>query len=523
MTITPSKLSLNSPDGAYSANLGGSAAIVVAEAGYTGSFRSDLSSCRGVATFLPNNGTKVQGKGPKLTLLAYGVAPGSCAMTFSDANKHTAQLSITVVPSHYKILYRFKGGTDGSNPGYGDLTELHGMLYGTTQAGGHDACPMDDYLATGCGTIYAVDPTTGREHVVYAFQGGLDGQRPRGGLIAVNGLLYGTTLDGGLAYGCHTGLGGVGCGTVFEVNPRTGAHRVIYAFNGRTGTDAVDTQAGLVAVKSSNTYVLYGAGGGGAHGAGAVFRLTPSSSGFTESVLYAFKGLPDGAGPFARLLAIDGNLYGTTVEGGRFPCAYSSSAMTNVGCGTVFEVNMHTGAERVIYSFKGVSTDGLAPYAGLFDVNGALYGTTMWGGSGVCNDPGTLGPGCGTVFEVSPATGVERVLYNFNYIDQIDGKKVPTFYGSWVSGDLIALNGAFYGTAQNGGPFGTGIVYKLTSFKGHYQESVLHSFSGYDADGDHPNAGLFYKDGKFYGTTVLGGSCGATGKDRCGIVFEVTP
>lgn len=124
--------------------------------------------------------------------------------------------------------------------------------------------------------------------------------------------------------------------------------------------------------------VLYGTTyGGGANGLGAVFEVTTSG---TERILYSFKGFltGDGADPNASLIDVNGVLYGTTYGGGAN------------GLGTVFEVTT-SGTESVLHSFKGASGDGAYPSAGLIDVNGALYGTTQWGGPG----------NWGTVFKVS--------------------------------------------------------------------------------------------------------------------------
>jgi uncharacterized repeat protein (TIGR03803 family) len=62
----------------------------------------------------------------------------------------------------------------------------------------------------GCGTVFSVDPATGAEHILYDFQGGSDGELPVGGLIAKGGTLYGTTNYGGDADND---------GTVFEMRP----------------------------------------------------------------------------------------------------------------------------------------------------------------------------------------------------------------------------------------------------------------------------------------------------------------
>src|SRR2546427_9783858 len=106
---------------------------------------------------------------------------------------------------------------------------------------------------------------------------------------------------------------------------------------------------------------------GGTFGAGTVFQLTPAG---TLTVLYAFTGGTDGAGPVAGVIqAADGNFYGTTSQGG------ASNA------GTVFQLTP-AGTLTVLYAFTGGSTDGAPPYAGLIQAtDGNFYGTTANGGA----------------------------------------------------------------------------------------------------------------------------------------------
>src|SRR5580658_9381828 len=88
------------------------------------------------------------------------------------------------------------------------------------------------------------------------------------------------------------------------------------------------------------------------------------------------RSCPDGNGPIAGLIFdTDGNLYGTTIDGGTY------------NYGTVFELSPPSGGsgpwtETVLYSFGSAAGDGGVPSAGvIFDANGNLYGTTEYGGA----------------------------------------------------------------------------------------------------------------------------------------------
>ena len=148
--------------------------------------------------------------------------------------------------------------------------------------------------------------------------------------------------------------------------------------------------------------------------------------------------------------------------------------------------------ESVIYNFKGGTSDGSAPYAGLFlDSRGNLFGTTPTGGSYSSSGRG------GAVYELSPAGSgwIEQVLYNFGGL--LDG-----YYP--VAGLVEDSLGNLYGTTENGGHAYCGTFYRITP--GIRIETGLFSFLCGRA-GQYPiDLGKLAVDsqGNFYGTTANG-------------------
>jgi uncharacterized repeat protein (TIGR03803 family) len=359
----------------------------------------------------------------------------------------------------FKSLYSFTGSPDGATP-YGGviIKDKSGTLYGTTTYGG----------ASSAGTVYQLSKS-GREAVIYSFTGGTDGAEPFAGVVMdKSGNLYGTTIAGGAS----------GFGTVFEVNPKTKKETVLYNFGG--STDGAYPFSGVVMDKSGNLYGTTEAGG--SSGDGTVYKVNIKTK--KETVLHNFAGGTDGATPLYGNLLMDesGNLYGTTDGGG------SSSA------GTVWKVSAK-GKEAVLYSFTGGSDGG-----GLFeqslatDGKGNLYGTTEEGGS----------DGVGVVFEVNIKTKKETVLYSFS---------TSGGDGEFPSSGLVRdSKGNLYGTTQIGGANSLGTVFEVKGTK----ETILHSFDG--TDGENPfTSPLLDEKGTLYGTTYNGGT------DGHGTVFSVKP
>lgn len=367
---------------------------------------------------------------------------------------------------------------DGDFPDAG-LINVKGTLYGSTVRGG----------AYGYGTVFSFDPTSGAETALYSFcsqKHCTDGEGPYASLINVGGTLYGTTVYGGVYSDCT-------CGTVFSLDPATGAETVLHSFG--SGTDGTYPDDSVIDVEGA----LYGTTAEGGAGicygqftCGTAFALDLATG--AETVLYSFciqNTCPNGAYPHAGLINIKGALYGTTESGG----AYNG--------GTVFALDPATGVETVLHSF-GSGADGNGPFGGrLINVKGALYGSTVGGGA----------YGDGTVFSINPATGAETTVYSFC------SRKNCTD-GDGPLGSLTNVEGKLYGTTKAGGAHGAkyggfGTAFSLDPQTG--AETVLHSFDYDGTDGYYPEAGLINVKGTLYGTTYGGGAHGE------GTVFSITP
>jgi uncharacterized repeat protein (TIGR03803 family) len=247
----------------------------------------------GKGTFWPLSGLTVDGG--KL----YGT-------TTEGGAKAYGAVFVQSVSGGHKTLYSFQGDSDGWTP-HGLTVADNGLLYGTTQYGGNDGCGYSSYPT--CGTVFDVS-TSGQHRVIYSFKGGSDGYLPIGDLLYYHGALYGTTNAGGTGTACKHG-----CGTVFRIGA-AGGENVLYSF--KNGSDGAYPIAGLVAMNGLLYGTTEAGGGSGCYGngCGTVFRIDPSGY---EKVLYAFKGGDDGAEPFyGSLVSKDDRVFGTTYQGGRY-------------------------------------------------------------------------------------------------------------------------------------------------------------------------------------------------------------
>ena len=403
-------------------------------------------------------------------------------------------LAVATMPSSaqtVKTLLNFNG-SNGTGPSGSPIQAFDGNYYGTaTVAGAY--CPQ--YIP--CGSIYRL--SAGKMTTLYTFclqVGCPDGANPGGLIQGMDGTLYGETFGGGANGG----------GTFFRMT-----------LSGKLTTISSFCAPSVCGYNTSPSLSVQGPDGsfygvaefGGAYGYGSITKMSLSGK---VTVLHNFN-LNDGGAPDGLIQGADGNLYGTTYDGGNLNCLYYFENFWG-GCGTVFELTTK-GRFRSLYSFCPFScADGALPQGRMVeDASGNFYGTTTFGGFGYAESQcDTIG--CGTVFKLN-AQGQLSPLYTF--CTQGAGMCADGF---WPSGGLtLGTDGNLYGSAPEGGlwlnnncTFACGTLFSVTP-DGTF--SVLHDFI--DTDGAYPGAAPTQAtNGIFLGESSQGGS------DNYGTLFSLS-
>lgn len=287
-------------------------------------------------------GTAVTGGG--------GSCEGGCGVIFELLNSNGSWI--------FHVIHTFSGGFDGSGPGSPLAFDSSGNLYGTTPTGG----------GRGVGVVYCMSPNTNGAwsfQVIHTFTGGFDGSGGSASALLIDktGNLYGTCTVGGVN----------GLGTVYRMffSNDHWHFQTLYAFRG--SPDGALPYGGLVLDKAGNLYgTTYYAG---ANDLGTVYRLSHVKGQWIETVLHSFKGGATGDSPISSLVAgKDGSLYGTTSDGGAASCGCGVIyKMTHTSAGW---------SQSVVYRFPGTPSPGFAYNGMIRDPEGNFYGATVHGGAG---------------------------------------------------------------------------------------------------------------------------------------------
>ncbi|HKD83664.1 MAG TPA: choice-of-anchor tandem repeat GloVer-containing protein [Terriglobales bacterium] len=328
---------------------------------------------------------------------------------------------------------------DGMTPYSGLTVGPGGALYGTTVDGG----------TFNAGTVYALRPPQTfcrsvtcpwSRTLVYSFGAGGDGAYPYLGSLIFDsaGNMYGSTIGGG----------SLNQGTVFELSRSGGGNwteKVLYSFAG--GSDGAAPASAITFDAAGNIHGTTENGGNSScsSGCGTVYKLTPSGSNWTETVIYRFSGVSDGNFPVGGIIFdAAGNMYGSTAQGG-----------PNVG-GTIFELSPNGGGWT--YAQLYALTQGIFGPGGptgnlVLNSSGALLGTTITDGAN----------GVGNVFKLTHqgSTWTYADLHDFTAFDDQDGEEP-------VGTPILDAGGNLYGTTLGGGSQGCsfevqcGTVWKVT-------------------------------------------------------------
>lgn len=422
-----------------------------------------------------------------------GVPAGTYYLRVSGVNSCGAsaasnEVVVTVggpaVPVVVTGVHQFAGApADGAN--FSSLMlGRDGNFYGTSVSGGPFSSRCVANLE-GCGIVFRMTPA-GAFTVLYAFSDS-SAVYPYSRLLqASDGNFWGTT----------TGQeNGNGAAVIYKMTP-SGAMTIVSELGGPSYSNLVQGADGFIYGTTADngpgpcswrsTSCLPTAG------SGTIFKV--STAGGAVTYLHTFTG-PDGAKPYAGLLTLgDGSLVGTTGAGGA----------RNLG--TVYKISTG-GAFTTLHSFTGGAEGANPAYSPLIQISdGSFFGTTQFGGSSVNS---------GTVFKMT-ADGTVTVLHAFTGVVVRTGEPLPTTAMDGLqpgAGLVQAPDGNLYGVAGGGGGFAGGTAFVVTR-DGVYTQ--LYAFAGV-SEGGSPTATLIVgPDGNLWGTAQYGGTYNR------GVIFKMT-
>ena len=362
---------------------------------------------------------------------------------------------------------------------------------------------------------------------LHNFNGNSDGGNPTSDLILSGNTLYGTAFYGG------DSVGNMGHGTMYQIDTDGSDFNVLHTFT--NGLDGANPFASLVL--SSNLLLgttVYGTNANG----GTVFAFDIEKTNF--ATLHTFTGYPgDGDVSNGALTPSGSTFFSVTVNGGIYDTLD----------GTVFQINADGSGYGLLHSFSQtyinnveLDSSGVSPHGTLVNADGAVYGTTAYGGLtniGVIFGIRTNGSNFTVLHRFAPSDGgvptgqlilSGNILYgttqlngdsdsgtvfavqtngsNFVVLHSFSATSGPQLQTNWdganLNGGLLLIGNTLYGTALNGGQYGYGTIFQVNTDGSGFV--TLHNF--HLSDGANPYCTLIFASNHFYGTTHNGGSNG---------------
>ena len=394
--------------------------------------------------------------------------------------------------------YKFNGLADGASPLGNLLADGYSHVLGVAGNGGTLCAPP------GCGVVF--DWAHGSLVPEFTF-GALDSKPnfPSSGLVRDSaGDLYG---EMSIQTQTNTTVG-----AIYKILP-SDTGEVVHVFPILEGIP----YGGLTLDQKGNLYgVTTGGGCAPGNGCGEIFKITP---GGVTTVLFHFNHpTVSGSDPQTSLaMDADGNLYGTTLDGGPDDTGNSD----NPGYGVLFQLRPD-GTFTALHYFTGGS-DGAFPNSIALDGKGNLYGFALGGGdltTCALYDAGAFANlGCGVLYEFD-TSGNFSVIHSFIGSDGAGPQGIPLILGDTIYGATQA--GGLHGSTE--GLDGFGVVFQIAA---NGTETTLHSFMG--KDGLLPSTGLVQlPNGDIYGATMFGGHssnstnpCKTNGTAGCGVLYKI--
>jgi uncharacterized repeat protein (TIGR03803 family) len=333
------------------------------------------------------------------------------------------------VASSYTIDHMFAGhdaedgGSDGDNPRHDAMTPFNGLLYGTTLEGGtHNN-----------GIIFSIGQDGTDYQVLLSLHNSI-GDESHSCFVVGNDILYGMTASGG----------DNGEGVVFSFNPATPTptptatatptpsnFQTLFSFACASSTGK--EPHGRLTLDPNGT-TLYGmTRKGGDHDLGVVFSIDTSGTNYTELHDFAGGDSDGSTSDHGYVVQSGDHLYGMTTDGGHHDD------------GVLFKIKTDGSSFDLLHKFGETHHDGKNPYGSLLLVGNKLYGTTANGGD---ND-------LGTVFVINTDGNNYQRLYSFE-------GKTNNEDGSKPIDNVILVNGWLYGMTTEGGAHGLGTIFKVS-------------------------------------------------------------
>jgi len=342
--------------------------------------------------------------------------------------------------AQYSNVHDFDG-TNGIAP-YGTLISDGTFLYGMTVLGG----------INNMGTIFKIMPDGTGYANLFDFAGAANGSYPQGSLIYDGTFLYGMTTKGGSN----------DSGTMFKIMPNGTGYVNLHNFSGTP-----DGSSPYGSLFFDGTFLYGMTVFGGTNNMGTIFKMMPNGTGYVN--LLNFSGVANGREPYGSLISDGTFLYGMASRGG------------TIDEGVLFKI-MPNGTGYIKLLDFAYSTNGAFPFGSLISDGTFLYGMTQQGGTA----------GNGTVFKIMPNGTNYTNLLNFN---GTNGN------GPYIGCSLISDGTFLYGMTTEGGPIGSGNIFKILP-NGTGYANLLEFTS--NADGRWPYGSLI-SDGTFlYGMTSSG-------------------